>query len=543
MKSIIAILGIALLLAFGCLDKAPCLPLSGTVCGNDSATYASSCLALFNGASVAHKGACTVPTCNDSDAGKDIFIKGTANGTAGVIEDACVNANTVAEAYCVGTEAQLESLTCSIGYECSNGACVKSACSDSDGGRVAETMGITSAQGINKTDECSSATALTEYFCDGASISNVSLDCGTGKECANGACRETACSAPYGDNATVAGTATKGNASYSDACETNDSVKKYYCDAGTIKNKTLACGTGLKCSAGRCTKQICTDSDGGKDAFTKGTASYGALNHTDSCVSGTVVLEYFCDTDTTINSTETGCGSGNECVDGACRAVVCAKNTTNVSKKDARYQIASFDNDTELRLYNNDAIEINNGMFLDVEGITENDTTLRLYNNYSDYQDSDALCSKSFKDGDRKSSMCSETINTMEILNINPDSNRIGLAFKEFFVTQYYTEKGIFVNWTDNSLCSADSADFSTHTSYFYPYLSGSNPDVEGKKFMLFGQEATIVAVRTDGLKFRLGGTEYDLKDGDAFQYYGVYYKVSMEFTDGGLSVLGVRPD
>jgi hypothetical protein len=552
MKSIIVILGIAILLAFGCVGQLPisqgiggiCLPTSGIVCGNDLTTYDNSCKAAAADTTVNHTGACIAPSCIDTDGGKDLFRKGIANGSTGSVEDACINANTVGEAYCNGSEAILEMLTCSIGYECKSGACIKAACTDTDGGKDTETKGTTTAQDISKTDACSSDFSVNEFFCEGITVSNMSMACDAGKECASGACREAACNDSDGDNSGTAGTITKGADSYNDSCESNTSVKEYYCEANAIKSRTAACAEGYKCSAGRCAKDVCVDSDDGRQIGTKGTTTFGEISYTDSCYSATTLLEYYCSSDTVVSHAQIECGTNKECYDGICRAVVCTDIKTNVSKKDARHLIAALDDSEELSLYVGDAVEINNGMFLELEGTTENYSTFRLYENYADYQDSDALCSKDLEEGDTKTSLCSKSINDLEVNNINDGDGYVDITLEEFFATQYYSEKGSIENWTDNAICDEDTASFTSHESYFYPYVSDSGGlDLGNKKFMLFGQEAKIVSVSSDAFTFNLGGKEYDVSDGDTFEYYNRDYQVSLEFSEGGLHVLTITPD
>jgi hypothetical protein len=550
MKSTIVIFGIAIILAFGCVGQIPtqlpggaCIPIPGAVCGNDHVTYENSCKATAAGTTVNHTGACIAPSCVDSDGGKDLFTKGTATGSSGPVEDACINANSVGEAFCNGSAAALETLTCSIGYECKAGACVKAACTDTDGGKETETKGTTTSQDVSKTDDCSGAFSVNEYFCEGLNVSNLSIACATGKECANGACREAACNDSDGDTPGTAGVVTKGADAYNDTCETNTSVKEYYCEANAVKSRTAACGEGYKCAAGRCSKEICADSDGGRQTGTKGTTSFNGTSYDDSCYSGTTLLEYYCASDTLISHAQIECGTGRECYGGICRAVVCTAIKTNISKKDARHLIAALDDTDALTLYIGDAVEINNGMFLELEGTSENDSTFRLYENYADYQDSDALCSKDLEEGDTKTSLCSKTINDLEVNNINDGDGYVDITLEEFFATQYYSEKGFIENWTDNAACEEDTAGFTSHESNFYPYASDSDPDLGNKKFMLFGQEAKIVSVSTTAFTFNLGGEDYEVSDGDTFEYYNRDYMASLEFTEGGLHVLTIEPD
>ncbi|HTK04833.1 MAG TPA: fibronectin type III domain-containing protein [Candidatus Eisenbacteria bacterium] len=56
----------------------------------------------------------------------------------------------------------------------------------------------------------------------------------------------------------VQGTVTAGASSFPDSCTDSSTLREYYCDGATAKNESHDCGTGFKCSAGRCTADVVT---------------------------------------------------------------------------------------------------------------------------------------------------------------------------------------------------------------------------------------------------------------------------------------------
>lgn len=82
----------------------------------------------------------------------------------------------------------------------------------------------------------------------------------------------------------------------------------------------------------------CTDSDGGQLKYVKGVMSttLGAKKSTftDSCVGGSVVLEYFCDSKGAKGTKEISCGTNSRCLEGACvEPYTCVKIDDPAGKK------------------------------------------------------------------------------------------------------------------------------------------------------------------------------------------------------------------
>lgn len=129
---------------------------------------------------------------------------------------------------------------------------------------------------------------------------------------------------------TVKGTVTQNGAQYTDYCTGSGYIVEYYCNTNyELETLQTPCDNGYECSNGACVKaeKKCTDSDGGKNIYVKGTAT-GTLENgvyttaVDSCSSNTQVLERYCDGNTLKVTDSDGefCPSGYVCSDGACVA-------------------------------------------------------------------------------------------------------------------------------------------------------------------------------------------------------------------------------
>jgi hypothetical protein len=306
----------------------------------------------------------------------------------------------------------------------------------------------------------------------------------------------------------------------------------------------MNCASGYSCNAGKCVKDVCADSDGGKDQYEKGTATYGNLTYTDSCYSTTSVLEYYCASDTSVMNEKISCGTGKECYLGLCRTAECQEVQDEINEEDTKYSIAAFDDGDEITLYTGTAVEINDGMFLKLNSISGNESTFRLYEDYAAFQDDDELCSATIEEGDNDNDLCGENTGNVEVNTVNDSEDYAMIVLEEYYVTQYYTEEGLISDWTDNPVCPDDATEFDSHTSYFYPYVNteSSGLNLDGKEFKLFGLDAEITEVTADTFTFDFDGSENEMESGDEFEYENVDYKVTLYFNDGGLYKFVVKP-
>jgi hypothetical protein len=162
---------------------------------------------------------------------------------------------------------------------------------------------VCGADGVTYLDACLAQTAGT----------NVSYN-GT---CAS--CRDS----DGGNNVLDAGHVLAGGSAYNDSCINSSTLKEYFCTgAGAVSHADVRCSSGYTCTGGACVVSPCTDSDNGETAGIKGTTAASGSSKTDSCVSDTMVSEYYCSNGEVL-SKGIDCGSGEHCVDGACAAYQC----------------------------------------------------------------------------------------------------------------------------------------------------------------------------------------------------------------------------
>ncbi|NIO21399.1 MAG: hypothetical protein GTN76_11840 [Candidatus Aenigmarchaeota archaeon] len=101
-----------------------------------------------------------------------------------------------------------------------------------------------------------------------------------------------------GKNYAKKGLTKKGNNWKFDFCQSNGKkVREYYCKNNKIKSVVYDCNKeGKVCNDGKCVKiasGTCTDSDGGKEYYEKGTTTKGTNVKTDSC-NGNKLKEFYC---------------------------------------------------------------------------------------------------------------------------------------------------------------------------------------------------------------------------------------------------------
>ena len=118
--------------------------------------------------------------------------------------------------------------------------------------------------------------------------------------------------------------------SKTDFCINGSKVMEFYCqytygyNLVVIKSSPIDCGRGDKCENGACyIARTCTDSDGGKNVYVKGTTTEMDSNgnildkSTDRCKDALNVWEYYC-AGGTLAIKSIICPSGYRCSDGRC---------------------------------------------------------------------------------------------------------------------------------------------------------------------------------------------------------------------------------
>ena len=305
------------------------------VCGVDGKTYSNSCFAQVAGATISYSGECKPPEqrCSDSDGGKNVLEKGTAeqDGTKGT--DSCVNSTHIIEYYCANEKITSETTACPQDHKCDAGRCAaalapppsRSECTDSDNGADKFTFGWVEYNGNTYRDECPTIYQVKEYYCQNGSLASTNIVCPTGYQCTGGRCNQ----APQVCDDTDSGKDkfTKGTVTiYSgydtksvsvDYCHDDVSVFEYFCDGTNLDSETIDCGTDYACNNGKCVYQECRDSDGGQNLMTHGITTKGDNSEGDTCLNDYNLKEYYC-SNNEIEYVVSTCPSGYVCGSGKC---------------------------------------------------------------------------------------------------------------------------------------------------------------------------------------------------------------------------------
>lgn len=304
-------------------------------------------------------GVCLTVRCTDSDGGENINVKGTVTekyndpsyflgqhetndkcgGRAYVIESVCTPPR-LRDSVLYASDSK--TIPCEGGYECKDGACVRSvtSCQDDDNGENPNVYGTVTLSLVDGTtqferDLCLNPRTVSELSCPSGSSSEISrrdINCPDGYECDGGAC-VLRCTDSDGEDLLVKGTTTFYSASGSPvATYVDDCSKEYVCELGADNRYKITaldhyCPRDTpSCYDGTCAKtKYCRDSDQFEENVRKGTTEIytdaGVLEtKTDSCRDGLTVKEYFCESGAAIQISEKSfsCGTNGRCVDGIC---------------------------------------------------------------------------------------------------------------------------------------------------------------------------------------------------------------------------------
>lgn len=237
--------------------------------------------------------------CEDSDYGKNYYVFGVITTPDGLVPDACSDFMHLVEHYCdENGEAAQETYLCPGG--CSEGVCL---CRDTDGGKAYYVQGTAG----NETDECTSPTRLTEYFCssDGIGVEE-NIRC----PCEDGAC--ICMESDRGRNYYRKGSIVWDPHERVDECIDSRQLREYYCDGNEVQEETIYC---FSCRNGACE---CTDSDYGVNYYLQGTLSSG---DTDYCINNETLREFFnrLEGENECNRYYVDVECPDGCVSGACR--------------------------------------------------------------------------------------------------------------------------------------------------------------------------------------------------------------------------------
>jgi hypothetical protein len=267
--------------------------------------------------------------CNDSDAGRNSSVRGTATSDGMDYTDYCKVFESVEEYYCSDSTVERETMACPQGYECRNGACQAMQanplpeCADTDGDDI-YAKGTLKAAGGEYNDSCTDYKTLSEYYCEFGKAKNRTAACPPDFRCEGGRCFKpgTTCTdTDSGDDiysegkVRVEGALT--TAEYLDKCLDDDTVREYHCDAGGYVAETVNCPAGYVCAQAACKQESCLDSDEGYSVFREGAVSKGSDLYRDSCTDNYGGVEYYCEGNMIVNATFT-CPAGYVCSDGRC---------------------------------------------------------------------------------------------------------------------------------------------------------------------------------------------------------------------------------
>jgi len=205
-------------------------------------------------------------------------------------------------------------------------------CTDTDSGQDIYHKGTARQGNTVQTDTCRNPTEITEYYCEGNQLRNITMACAQGFSCGDGACVKSAatgCQDNDGADIYKKGSVTTAAGIYEDTCNDAKIVKEYECAGDTAVSSLHECPSGYRCEAGRCMKPSseCRETDAGNDIYTAGTLTIqvGLTNaeYMDKCIDAKTLKEYYCTGDTYTSELVT-CPEDLVCAQDACKRPVCS---------------------------------------------------------------------------------------------------------------------------------------------------------------------------------------------------------------------------
>ena len=286
-------------------------------------------------------------TCSDSDDGRTPNTRGRVSVISTVVtstyDDQCVDEDTVREYYCNGNTQESERVDCSSSRRCDDGRCVESSCTDSDASNSLYSSGTVRSGGSTYSDDCTSSTSGTEWYCDSNRARSQSFTCPSTHRCDSGRCIErpaavTQSCTESGDSGldaavrgTVTGVSSSGSSfTRSDECASGgDAVVEYSCDlsrAESYRTIDYLCGDGYRCSSGICTTMCERFEDTtGTDTSRSFNTYVGPTILADGCSDDTTVKKAVCSGSSYVERS-VSCIEGYGCSSGACTVSRCFDN-------------------------------------------------------------------------------------------------------------------------------------------------------------------------------------------------------------------------
>lgn len=133
-------------------------------------------------------------SCSETDGGNDTLVRGKTTMVYGLLTtfenwDECIDDGLIIEYYChVNGSSVSQEILCPSGRKCDNGRCIRSACSETDGGKNIYDAGTTTVGSTESRDRCESSDSVQEYFCYGDVARGDIIPCGSGYVCEGNEC-------------------------------------------------------------------------------------------------------------------------------------------------------------------------------------------------------------------------------------------------------------------------------------------------------------------------------------------------------------------
>lgn len=150
-------------------------------------------------------------------------------------------------------------------------------------------------------DECVSWNTVKKYYCKNESVMSANFNCEAGYWCKDGACieYEGSCVDSDGNDTKKYGYVSYNPSVFStvteyDKCIDEVTIEEWICDGSNPLKQTLECGSGFKCSDGRCIKSKCKEKDGGINPLVFSYTSNEEESANDACIDDYTLREYYC---------------------------------------------------------------------------------------------------------------------------------------------------------------------------------------------------------------------------------------------------------
>ncbi|MBU0532084.1 hypothetical protein KKB44_01175 [Candidatus Micrarchaeota archaeon] len=284
----------------------------GPVCGADERTYATDCEAIDAGIAILHTGECEIEeNCTDTDGGIVLGTRGTASKGTEIHEDYCVDLQQLIEYTCLDNSIEMATVNCGQGKECIDGECIEIelepeviGCEGTSDVDIYNKDSITLNGNITYTDVCIEYGTVKDYYCENDEMKSTNTQCPSGYACNNGKCEpltNECTDSDGGANIFERGRTkvTRGLMSTIfdqwDECVDFGMIKEHSClENETAKTEDIECGSGYKCSTGRCVQSACSDTDGGLEIYVAGTVTKNGNEYEDYCFDDYELREYYC---------------------------------------------------------------------------------------------------------------------------------------------------------------------------------------------------------------------------------------------------------